>query len=97
MIRGWRIGIVALVISAQAEVPKGVPALLEATNGKQARVFLQGATSTSLSFTGVSSPAVNEIPVARVARLVFFPEQDVEQLRRKWGSKRLRLIYFREF
>ena len=39
MIRGWRIGIVALVISAQAEVPKGVPALLEATNGKQRGSF----------------------------------------------------------
>ena len=80
MIRGWLIGIVALGISAQAEVPKGVPALLEAINGKQARVFLQGATPTTLSFTGVSSTMVNAIPVDRVARLVFFPEQDVEQL-----------------
>ena len=53
-------------------MPKGVPALLEATNGKQARVFYKVQLSTSLSFTGVSSPAVNEIPVARVARLVFW-------------------------
>lgn len=94
MIRAWRIGIVALVISAQAEVPKGVPALLEATNGKQARVFLQGATSTSLSFTGVSSPAVNEIPVARVARLVFFPEQDVEQLIVEMGQQTIETDLF---
>lgn len=87
MIRGWLIGILALGISAQAEVPKGVPALLEATNGKQARVFLQGATSTTLSFTGVSSSTVNEIPVARVARLVFFPEQDAEQLEVEIGQR----------
>ncbi len=66
----------------QAERPEGVPALLEAANGKSVRVFLQEASDGNLTFVPVGASQASTIPAARAARLEFFPQEDVADVRR---------------
>jgi hypothetical protein len=74
--------LIAGVALGQAERPAGVPALLEAANGKSVRVFLQEASDGNLTFIPVGASQASTIPAARAARLEFFPQEDAAEIKR---------------
>ena len=77
-------------VLGQAEQPTGVPALLEAANGKSIRVFLQDASEGSVTFLPVGASQTATIPAARVARLEFFPKEDLVEIERLFMEERER-------
>ncbi len=79
--------LVAVVAMAQTpEVQSGTPALLEAINGKQARVFLQKMEDGTLTFQPLKSTRNMTAPISKISRLTFFPKYDAAAVEQQVNS-----------
>ncbi len=61
-------------------VQPGVPALLEAVNGKKAKVFLQSLEEGNLTFQPYKSTREMTVPATKVKSLTFYPKYDAEAI-----------------
>ncbi len=79
MKRIW-ISLVALIamgaVAQEKEVQSGTPALLEAINGKQARVFLQSLEDRTLTFQPFKSTKNISVGIEKISSLTFYPKYD---------------------
>ncbi len=69
----------AMAVSAQEAAPveqSGIPAKLEAINGKMARVFLQKMENGTIMFQPYRSTQVIAVDASKVKSLEFFPKYD---------------------
>ena len=89
MKRIW-ISLVALAATgALAQEPpaqSGTPARLEAINGKQARVFLQGLEGGKLSFQAYKSTRNISVDISKINRLSFLPKYDAEAVEANFNA-----------
>lgn len=71
----------AVVVLAQQEVTQsGIPAKLEAANGKKINVFLQSIAGESLTFQPFKSTKNITVPTSKINSLEFFPKYDAEEV-----------------
>lgn len=81
MKRIW-IGLAALAalgaVAEEKAAQPGVPARLEAINGKQARVFLQSLEEGNLTFQAYKSNKDMTVPASKVKSLTFFLKYDAD-------------------
>lgn len=61
-------------------IPSGVPALLEAPNGKKVRVFLQEMRGSNLVFRALKSTKDVTVPAHKIPSLEFFPKYDAKTI-----------------
>lgn len=73
----WMLTAIGAVAQEQA-VQSGVPARLEAINGKQARVFLQHLKDGKLTFQAYKSDKDISVDATKIKSLTFFPKYDAE-------------------
>jgi hypothetical protein len=59
----------------------GTPAVLEAVNGKQARVFLQGLKDGNLTFQAYKSTRDITVGMSKIKSLTFYPKYDAEAVK----------------
>ncbi len=90
MKRIW-IGLMALlamgaVAQEQPEAQSGTPALLEAVNGKQARVFLQRLEKGKLTFQAYKSNRDIAVPASKIKSLTFYPKYDAEAVEQQFNA-----------
>ena len=81
--------ICCLAVGAMAKeeiVQSGTPAVIEAANGKKARVFLQQFTNGRLSFQPYQSTRNMTVPVEAVRSLEFYPQYDADALQQQFLS-----------
>lgn len=79
--------LVAVVAMGQTpEVQSGTPALLEAINGKQARVFLQQLEDGVLTFQPHKSTKNMTAPITKISSLTFYPKYDAEAVEQQIKS-----------
>lgn len=71
------IALTAVVVQAQNKVTQsGVPAILEAANGKKLQVFLQSMENEKLVFQARKSTKNIAVPSSKISSLEFFPKYD---------------------
>jgi len=89
MKRIW-IGLAALAamgtMAQEQATQSGTPALLEAANGKKARVFLQRLEDGKLTFQPYKSTKDYTVPATKVNRLTFYPKYDAEAVEQQFNS-----------
>jgi len=90
MKRIW-IGLVALAVTGavaqqQQGAQSGTPALLEAFNGKQARVFLQDLKDGKLTFQAYKSNRNITVPAEKVKSLTFYPKYDAAAVEQQFSA-----------
>jgi len=90
MKRIW-ISLVALAAMGAAAaqdkaVQPGVPAMLEAVNGKKARVFLQRLEEGNLTFQAYKSTRDMTVPAVKVKSLTFFPKYDADAVQADYAQ-----------
>ncbi|MEN8254854.1 MAG: hypothetical protein ABFR33_05225, partial [Verrucomicrobiota bacterium] len=89
MKRIW-ISLIALAalgaVAQEQEVQSGTPALLEAINGKQARVFLQRLEDGKLTFQAYKSNRDMTVPASKVKSLTFYPKYDAEAVEQQFNT-----------
>lgn len=89
MKRIW-ISLIALVamgaVAQKPEAQSGTPALLEAINGKQARVFLQRLEDGKLTFQAYKSNTDITVPSSKIKSLTFYPKYDAEAVEQQFNA-----------
>jgi len=90
MKRIW-IGLMAALVAIgavaqQQEAQSGTPALLEAVNGKQARVFLQHLKDGKLTFQAYKSNKNIAVPASKIKSLTFYPKYDAEAVEQQFNA-----------
>ena len=78
--------VVASVIAQDEVVQTGTPALLEAANGKKAKVFLQSLEGGNLTFQPFKSPKDMTVPASKIKSLQFFTKFDAETLKQSFNE-----------
>lgn len=89
MKRIW-ISLIALVamgaVAQEPETQSGTPAMLEAINGKQARVFLQRLEDGKLTFQAYKSTKDMTVPASKIKSLTFYPKYDAEAVEQQFNA-----------
>ncbi|MEN7973032.1 MAG: hypothetical protein ABFR47_04275, partial [Verrucomicrobiota bacterium] len=78
------IALCSMVTLAQEGTQSGVPASLEAANGKTVRVFLQHLKDGNITFQPFKSSNDFTVPVSKVKSLTFYPKYDEEALEQQF-------------
>ena len=65
----------------------GLPALLQAPNGKQVRVFLQEADERAVAFTAPKSTTIMRAPISKVKELTFVLKEDIVEIEAQLGRE----------
>lgn len=78
--------VVTGVMAQEQETQSGTPAMLEAANGKKARVFLQRIEDGKVTFQPYKSIRNYTVPADKINSLTFFPEYDAEAVEKLFNS-----------
>lgn len=74
------------VMAQEQEVQSGTPAMLEAANGKKARVFLQRIEEGKVTFQPYKSTRDYTVPADKISSLTFFPEYDAAAVEKQFNA-----------
>ena len=86
-IKGLVIGLMICSLCSAQETAVGLPALLQAPNGKKVRVFVQEADTRILQFNAPRSTTIMRAPVAKVEELTFILDEDLLEIEARFGRE----------
>ena len=73
-------------LAKEKVVPVGVPARLEAINGKVAKVMLQSQVGNDITFRSVNSTRDMKVDKSKVKSLTFFPKYDADAVEKSFNE-----------
>ena len=84
-VKGLIMSMMICSLCSAQERAEGLPALLQAPNGKKVRVFIQEADDRVLQFNAPKSTTIMRAPIAKVQEVTFILDEDVVEIEARFG------------